>query len=48
MNLPEGSSVVTLRAFYTEDPSLISDPSNALDILILTSVPEAPVGFFAD
>ena len=47
MNLPDGAHVVTLQAFYVDSPELISDPSNALDIIVGVTQPEVPLDFLA-
>ena len=47
MNLPKGSSVVELVAFYTDSPALRSDPSNSLEIIVGVADPKPPLDFGA-
>lgn len=47
MNLPEGASTVALKAFYIDEPSLVSDPSNSLDIIMGVTSPDVPLDFGA-
>lgn len=45
MSLPEGVVLnLTLRAFYVNEPNLISDPSNAIEIILGVSNPNPPFG----
>ncbi len=47
MNLPDGASTVALKAFYLSAPSLVSKPSNAMDIIMGVTNPEPPLDFGA-
>ena len=47
MNLPAGASTFALKAFYIDKPSLISDPSNSIEIIMGVTNPEAPLDFGA-
>lgn len=47
MNLPLGLSIVTLKAFYINAPTLISDPSNGIDILVGVGQPNPPLALDA-
>jgi len=47
MNLPDGASSIALKAFYVDQPNLVSDPSNSLDIIVGVTQPKPPLDFGA-
>ena len=47
MAIPNGAHTLALKAFYVDEPSLISDPSGVLDIIVGVTAPAAPFGLAA-
>ena len=47
IDLTQGTYLLTLQAFYTEDPALISNPSAPLTVEFLSTRPEPPLGLTA-
>ena len=47
MALPAGSFSITLTAFYVDAPALVSNPSNAVTVIVGLVNPDAPLALAA-
>ena len=47
LGLSDGAHTLTLQSFYVSQPSLLSDPSNSLDIVLGVTRPDVPLDFSA-
>ena len=47
MNIPKGPHTLNLKAFYRDNPDLISDPSGPLEIVMGVGRPNPPTAFSA-
>ena len=48
LGLPDGEHTYALKAFYTDSPELISDPSASVTMITGVTAPNAPLDFSAD